>query len=149
MSSSNELYFKKKEQLNATTAKVTVANFPVEIEKKRNRSNSPSARVLSVLPAEKGKIAYKKDIEDLKKEIDTKQEVLTQDIKDKLENVKQQLENMRKSAECTKNERLKQIVDECVDQTNQNVHSISSEMVKHLDDINVLKSKVADMEDLF
>ena len=120
-----DLYFKKKEQLSNSVNKIHVVDSQVELDKKR--SQSPAPRSLSVVPPSRGKVVYKSDHDELTKKIDD-------------------LKKIVESLESSKTENLKNAVNDCIKKTNDNIASISNEMVRHLDILNELKSRMDAIE---
>ncbi len=63
--------------------------------------------------------------------------------------VNSKIADLKKSFESVKTESLKNAVQETINSFNENLKSIASKLVNHLDEINSLKSRVAEIEDLF
>ena len=148
-----DLYFRKKQQLSNSVEKSVVADASIEIEKKRANSPAPH-RGSSVVSTDK-KVVYKQDLDLFKinvmQRIDDLGEKINQSVQEnisKANDIKEHVDGIVKSLESSKNESLKNVLSEAVKQTNNNLHKITDELVSHLDQLNELKSRVVNIEDI-
>lgn len=132
----SKLYSVKREQMTVGNNRMAVSNANVELEKARSNSPAPNRN-----NSKFEKVAHAKDIEKLQKLFETLESNITV-MYDNLKNdLKLQIDN-------TKNEALKVALNDAVRSFNESVKSLSTEMVNHLDEINTLKSKVCNIEEV-
>lgn len=148
-----DLYFKKKEQLNLSQ-KVAISDVSVEIEKKRSGSPVPQVRSSSIVANDK-KVVYKGELEDHKNIIVSKQEEINsrllqlEQLHENLSNeIKKNIDEIKRNMENSKVDNLKNTLNEAIKQQNNNIDKISDELIKHLDNINSLKSDVEQIKDI-
>lgn len=149
----SELYFRRKEQLSNSVQKSNVVDANIELQKKRASSPIPQ-RSNSVVPSEK-KLAYKHDLEDLKKKIDAVHNEISMavashkaDTNAQIMDLSHKVESINKSMEATKYESLKNDMKQSLDKMNTSVRSVCDEMINMQDKVNVLSSKVAEFSEM-
>jgi ABC-type multidrug transport system ATPase subunit len=149
------LYSNKKNQLTSVP-KQSINNINSELEKARSNSPKPQTREICI---NKGKVAYEKDIEELKQKIELCETLNKQletslintvsGLRNDLElNVNSRLDEQKKFFESVKAENLKNAINDAVKSFNENIKNIASELVKHNDCLNELKSRIQSIEDV-
>lgn len=144
-----DLYFRKKAQMEGEK-KPVVVDVKLEIEKKRALSPAPVRSTSIVVDR---KVCYKNDLDDFKKQIkeDFNNEIaniiLKQDeLGKKIQDLVSTVETLDKSFESTKMEKLKDALNGSIRECSDNLRTIATEIVQHLDEINSLKSRVDTVE---
>ena len=155
-----DLYLKRKEQMqNSVGPSVVDANN--EIAKKRSSSPVIANRSLNTNGTNL-KIAYKGDIEDIKKDIQkdlqfTKNDLINvkSDLDNKISEVLNKscemsavIEKLNKSFDRVKNEQLKKPLSDAIEKQNENIKNLASELVSQLDKINVLQSQMFEIQEM-
>ena len=147
-----DLYFKKKEQLNAPINKI-VADATIEIEKKR--ALSPAPRSSSVIRMDK-KVMYKTDLDDIKAKLNVQSDSLNKqvnslnaDMNSQFAEIQKIVNSLSKNIESTKIETLKDSLNNAVKQQNDNMHKFSDELILHLNRLNELESRLLIIEGCF
>jgi hypothetical protein len=153
----SQLYHSRKEQL-ISDKKTFVGNIDTEIEKVRSQSPKPPARECLIDPSKK--IAYKIDIEDLKKKVDkfeantkaieTNLSLSFVDLKNEISSVvESKMSEQQKYFDSMKIENLKNALNTSIKEINENLKNIACQLVAYKDEINILKSKISEIENLF
>jgi hypothetical protein len=145
-----DTYFTKKKQMSDSGA-IAPIDAKTELDKRRASSPVP-VRGESRVPTDK-KIMYKAEFDEAKKalndSIDTKLSVLDKTLRVQIDELKTTVETFTKQLEATKIESLKQVLNDSIKQQNANIQDISDELIRHLDKINTIVSKISDIEQLF
>jgi len=148
----SELYFRKKEQLSNAVVKIPVLDASSDMERKR--SLSPAPRV-SKNTGECKKVAYSKDVEDLKTALAVNAEETLAKVNEfkksidlSLSEQKSIFENTVKNLESNKNETLKTILNDTIKATNVNISNISNELIALLTKLNEIDSRLTSVEDV-
>ncbi len=149
----SSLYNFKREALTSNAVK-NVSNINDEIEKARSQSPLP---VKKECKDTNKKLAFKSDIDDIKKSIDKIEDNIKNiqsEVKFSLEDNKKELTNFindtlgeqKKYFDTLKIENLKGNLNLSIKDINSNLKNIASSLVSHLDSINELKSRVSELE---
>jgi len=152
------LYSNKKNQMTGVN-KPIVGNINIELEKARCNSPKPATRDVDSVKCPKGKVAYEKDIEEIKNKLHSCEESSKNlelnlshtmaELKNDLDvNLNSKLDEQKKFFESVKAESLKNAINDAVKNFNENIKNIASELVKHQDLLNELKSRVQTIEDV-
>lgn len=133
-----DTYFKKKEQLSVTTPKSHIDVVDTK------RASTPT--VVSTTNVVGKKIAYKSDVEakhaDLKSQLDNHKSELDAKHAD----LKKQVDALKASVDTSKVDAVKSTLNDSITKTNESLSHVGNALVEHLNEINVLKSKVSNIE---
>lgn len=153
------LYNSRKEKLTGSP-RVYVENF--ETEMKRSSTPKPAPRVsedvetTTPASAPARKLAYKHDLEDIKKQIEFSQEVnrsfeeKVKEILDKQESIfASKIDDNKKLIDGLKVENLKNVLNDSISQMNLQLKNIAAQLISNNDSLGELRARLEDIEKLF
>ncbi len=150
----NVSYFAKKNVRRGTPNHIVVPDASQEIEKKR--ASSPVPRAGGGAINQDRKVVFKTDLDQLKIKLMEKCDNMNEKMDKVLLECKEQMQEINKNVadavsgmESRKNESLQQVLDEAVKQSSKNVHSLTDEMVRQMDQINELRSRLEEIDQYF
>lgn len=152
-------YNSRKEKLTGSP-RVYVEN--VENEMKRSSTPKPVSRVAEDTEKKDEqaqqvrKLAYKHDLEDIKKQIEFSQE-LNRSFEDKVKEILDKQESLfsskiddnKKLIDGLKVENLKNVLNDSINKMNEQLKNIASQLISNNDSVGELRARLEDIEKLF
>jgi hypothetical protein len=132
-------YNARKERLTGTP-KMNVT----EVEAQRASTPKPVCRSMVVEKDCVRKVAYKTDLEELKKELS----VLVEESKVKVDSMKDKVDQVEIRMDGLKVDSLKVVLNESIAKMNFELSKISSQLISNMDSVNELKSRIVEIENI-
>lgn len=155
-----ESYLRKKEQMSAQQ-NARVIDASANLGESSSRSQSPAARSTSVNrrasvsnsdQAQSKKIVFRNELEEHKKQLaehaSAKADGVKAEVLQEVNALKEQFVSIQVKLEATKTEHLKQVLNESIKQSNDNIQQITAELSKHMSTIGDLVARVEEIESM-